>query len=404
MRRSHRILIVSGCTAFSLAVLAGCGKNEAKAVTAPAPALVKPTTKAAATPTSAKKEPSFTKPEHVRGIYLTAWSGGSKRKIDNTLAMFKRTGLNAMVIDIRDSGEVYVKTGIKLADESHATLNAIPHPKDLLFKLADAGVYPIARIACFRDNFVPKIHPDMAVQIAGGKPWKDRSGHMWLDPYNKKNWDYIGSIVDYALDLGFPEIQLDYVRFPSEGKSSSQIFPAKKSYGDGKALPEDVIAAFAAAMHQKVEARGRTISADIFGIISSTRTDQGIGQELEKVAAPFDLISPMVYPSHFHKGEYGIKDPNASPYEIVKRSLEDYRKRLPNKAIRPWLQDFSLGRKYGVEEVEAQIRAASEEGYNDFLLWNAGNRYTETDYSRPPKEPAGKQTNKASEAAAKKGP
>lgn len=326
--------------------------------------------------------PVFTRPQHVRGIYLTAWSAGSKKKIDNTLAMFKRTGLNTMVIDIRDSGQMYVKTGLAWADESHATMVGISHPKELLKKLSAAGVYPIARIACFRDNYVPLKHPDMAVQVGGGRPWQDRSKHMWLDPYNQKNWDYIGSVVDFAMDLGFPEIQLDYVRFPSEGKSSTQIFPAKKRFGDPKALPEDVIKKFAEAMREKVKKRNGTISADIFGIISSGMSDQGIGQELEKVAAPFDVISPMVYPSHFAKGEYGIKDPNDEPYLIVKKSLKDYQKRLPNKSIRPWLQDFSLGRKYGAEDVKAQIRAAAEVGYNDFLLWNAGNRYTEAAHSR----------------------
>lgn len=336
--------------------------------------------------------PTFTAPDHVRGIYLTAWSGGSKKKVDNTLAMFKRTGLNTVVIDIRDSGQMYVKTGLKLADESHANMIAISHPKELIRKLAAAGVYPIARIACFRDNYVPVKHPELAVQLANGKPWKDHSGHMWLDPYTKANWDYIGSVVDFAMEQGFPEIQLDYVRFPSEGKAATQVFPGKKKFHDPKAKPEDVIEEFAKTMRDKVKKQGKTISADIFGIISSTHTDQGIGQELEKVAEPFDVISPMVYPSHFAKGEYGIKDPNASPYEIVKKSLTDYQKRLPNKHIRPWLQDFSLGRKYGADEVIAQIKAASECGYDDYLLWNAGNKYTEAAHTKKTAKVADKST------------
>lgn len=313
---------------------------------------------------------------------MTAWSAGSPRKLAHMLEMFQRTGLNTMVIDLRDSGEMYVKTGLQLAKESHADQIAIVNPKKMLQKLSKGGVYPIARIACFRDNFVPLAHPELAVQLQNGRPWKDRSGHMWLDPFNKKNWDYLASMVDYALDLGFPEVQLDYVRFPSEGKSETQVFPGKKRYADPNALPEDVIQAFANDMRDKVKARGARISADIFGIISSTKGDEGIGQELEKVAAPFDLISPMVYPSHFHKGEYGIKDPNAEPYLIVRRSLRDYQKRLPGKLIRPWLQDFSLGRHYTAQDVKAQIKAASELGYNDYLLWNAGNRYTEAVFAK----------------------
>ena len=85
----------------------------------------------------------------------------------------------------------------------------------------------------------------------------------------------------------------------------------------------------------------------------------------------------MVYPSHFARGEYGIPNPNAAPYAIIKKSLGDYKRKTPKTTIRPWLQDFSLGVHYGPKEVRAQIKAAQELGYNGFLLWNAGNRYTE---------------------------
>jgi hypothetical protein len=232
-------------------------------------------------------------------------------------------------------------------------------------------------VACFRDVWVPKKHPELAVQVPSGAIWKDRSGHAWLDPYNKKNWDYIAETVDFALDMGFKEIQLDYVRFPSEGKAATQRFPGKKTYGDGKAAPEDVIADFAKFIGEKVRARGAEYSADIFGIISSNKGSEGIGQQLEKVAGPFDVICPMVYPSHYANGEYGVANPNRQPYAIILKSLGDYKKRLPKKPVRPWLQDFSLGYKYGPAEVKAQLKAMRELGYTEFLLWNAGNRYTE---------------------------
>jgi hypothetical protein len=319
----------------------------------------------------------FEKPQAVKGIYLTAWSAGSTRKMDKMLDLLDHTELNAVVIDVRDSGDMYFKTGIPLADESHATMVAVANPVKLFEKLEKHKVWPIARIACFRDVWVPKKFPALAVQLKDGRVWKDRSGHSWLDPYNKKNWDYIGQTVDFALSLGFPEIQLDYVRFPSEGKSSSQVFLGRKTYPDPNAKPEDVISAFAKFIGDKVRAHGAVFSADIFGIISSTKGDEGIGQELEKVAGPFDVISPMVYPSHFAKGEYGIANPDRSPYEILKKSLGDYKKRLPNKTVRPWLQDFSLQSHYGPEQVRAQMKAARELGYPGFLLWNAGNHYTE---------------------------
>ncbi|MEZ0327929.1 MAG: putative glycoside hydrolase, partial [Fimbriimonas sp.] len=280
----------------------------------------------------------YVKPEKVKGIYVTAWTAGGQKRMEQLLKLLDDTELNAMVIDIRDSGEMYFDTGIPLAKEVGANQIGVVNPKALMDRLEKRGVYPIARVACFRDVFVPKKMPDRGVQLPDGRTWKDHSGHSWLDPYNKKNWEYIADTVNYALDLGFPEIQLDYVRFPSEGKSSTQRFPAKKDYPDQKAKPEDVIAEFAKYIGEKVRAKGAVYSADIFGIISSGTKDQGIGQALEKIAEPFDLVCPMVYPSHYARGEYGIPNPNASPYAIIKKSLGDFKKRIPKKSVRPWLQ------------------------------------------------------------------
>lgn len=319
----------------------------------------------------------YPKPDQVKGIYLTAWSAGGTKKLESMIQLVERTELNAIVIDIRDAGHVYIKTGIPVAVQSQAETVAMIKPEAIMTKLADRKIYPIARIACFRDNFVPKKFPERAVNRVGGGVWKDRGGYSWLDPYNVKNWEYIGAIVDKALDLGFPEIQLDYVRFPSEGKAGDQTFPAKKYWTDNAKAPKDVIAKFANYIRDRVKKRNAILSADIFGIISSAKSDQGIGQELEDIAAPFDLVCPMVYPSHYAKGEYGIADPNRSPYAIVLKSLKDYAARIPNKPLRPWLQDFSLGVTYGPDEVRAQIKAARTIGYNEYLLWNAKNVYSE---------------------------
>ena len=362
--------------------MVSCQRKELPKVISPK---VLPKPAAPAQKSASSTSYNFAKPEIVKGIYATAWVAGGTKSLDRLIGLIDRTELNSIVIDVRDGGDMYFKTGIPLADESHATMIAVAKPDVLFNKLKAHKIYPIARIACFRDMFVPKKHPEMAVQQPSGAVWKDRSGHMWLDPYNRKNWDYIAATVDYALGIGFPEIQLDYVRFPSEGSTSAQVFPAKKRYPDQKALPGDVIQAFADFIGKRVRDRHALFSADIFGIISSTKKDQGIGQTLEKIAKPFDVISPMIYPSHFAKGEYGIADPDLSPYAIIQKSLNDYRKRLPKMAIRPWLQDFSLKNHYGPDQVKAQIKAASDLGYKDFLLWNAGAKYTESALSKKSK-------------------
>ncbi len=364
-------------------VLAAC--NSAPHGDAATPPTAKQTVKKAVQPVAkspavaaADSPPKFERPPVVKGIYLTAWSAGSANKLAKMIKFIHNTELNSVVIDVRDSGDMYFPTHIPLSDQVQGKKNlAVANPPKLMKTLAAEHVWPIARIACFRDNYVPLKHPEQAVQTPSGAPWHDRSNHYWLDPYDKRNWEYIGATVDYALSIGFPEIQLDYVRFPSEGKSSTQVFPNAKKYTDKPNTHQDVIAAFAAYIQKKVKAHNAYYSSDIFGIISSSKSDQGIGQELEKVAAPFDVISPMIYPSHFAKGEYGIPNPNAAPYAIIVKSLHDYRKRLPTKIVRPWLQDFSLfGVHYGEPQVRAQIKALNDEGYKEFLLWNAGNKYT----------------------------
>ena len=344
----------------------GCGGNK-PASTAPSPKT---------SVIAAKKAVRFPKPYYVRGVYLTAWSAGSKSKLDKMIKLVDTTELNTLVIDIRDAGHLYIKTGITEAVKSGAETVAIVRPGDLMTRLEMAKVFPIARIACFRDNFISKAYPERCVSKITGGVWRDRADYAWLDPYNKQNWEYLAKIVDKALDLGFPEIQLDYVRFPSEGKSNLQAFPAKHAWPAGT-KPEEVVGKFATYICDRVRKRGALASADIFGIISSSKKDQGIGQDLEILAAPFDLICPMVYPSHFAKGEYGVKDPNREPYTIILKTLRDYAKRLPKAKIRPWLQDFSLGVPYGVKEVQAQILAAKQIGYEEYLLWNAKNIYTE---------------------------
>ena len=356
------------------------------AATTPPPKVAPPKTETPGTPSTSVKKPgtpTFTKPDVVRGIYVTAWTAGGQKRMQEFLDRTKTSQINAFVIDVRDDGEMYFKTGIPLAKEAKAETIAVTKPDVLMKRLSDGGVYPIARIACFRDHFVPKTHPDQAVQLDGGAPWKDKSGHTWLDPYNRKNWEYLFATVDYAMDLGFPEIQLDYVRFPSEGKAGTQRFAGKKTYPDQKASPSAVITEFCREVAKRTKARGVIVSADIFGIISSGTKDQGIGQTLEMIAEPFDLINPMIYPSHFAKGEYGIANPNASPYAIIQKSLADFKRRVPKAKVRPWLQDFSLGVKYGPKELLAQIKASKDVGYDEYLLWNASNRYTWSALERP---------------------
>ncbi len=317
--------------------------------------------------------------EGVKGIYLTGWSAGGTKRLTALVGLVDRTELNAMVIDVKDDGEIGYDVDVPLAKEVGANQKMFRIDKTIAILNAHS-IYSIARIACMRDSILPKKHPEMAVHDKNGNVWKDPTKHMWLDPFNKAVWDYNVDIALDAIKHGFKEIQFDYVRFPSEGKLTGLVYPSRKE----GVKREDQIAAFLEYAHTKIKAQGAIFAADVFGLTSLVKNDEGIGQKFQKLVQNVDFLCPMTYPSHYAYGEYGMKDPNREPYKTITLSVGDAQKRMvlageKNCQLRPWLQDFSLrGVRYGPTEVRAQIKAVKDLGIKGYLLWNAANRYTES--------------------------
>lgn len=307
-------------------------------------------------------------PDDVRGIYLTAYAAADRAWAMSLIRLIEETELNAIVIDVKnDSGQI----SLVMPD---GTGGIVPDLPDLLERLKRRNIYAIARIVVFKDPVGAARWPERTARTTSGATWRDFSGIAWLDPYNQDNWDYNIEVALQAAALGFDEIQFDYVRFPSDGNVKDIVYPAN----DGR-VREEVIAAFLETATKQLHAVGVPVSADVFGLVTSTEDDMGIGQLLEPLAAATDIISPMVYPSHYGAGNYGLPNPNAAPYETVSRGMQDALRRLGDRGrlqLRPWLQDFSLGHPYGPAEVRAQIRATEELGIRSWLLWNAANVYT----------------------------
>lgn len=321
-------------------------------------------------------------PDGIRGIYLTAYAAADRAWAASLVRLIEETELNAIVIDVKnDSGHI----SLQMPDGSGGI---VPHLPELLADLKRSNIYTIARIVVFKDPGAASSWPERTARTTAGTPWRDYSGIAWLDPYNTDNWDHNIEVALQAAALGFDEIQFDYVRFPSDGNVRDLVYPAH----DGRSRAE-VIAAFLAAARAELHAVGVPVSADIFGLVTSTEDDMGIGQLLEPMAAAVDVLSPMMYPSHYGAGNYGLPNPNAAPYETISRGLEDALRRLgpgSEPKLRPWLQDFSMGHPYGPDEVRAQIHAAEELGVRQWLLWNAANVYTRAALGPPePVEPAG---------------
>lgn len=323
----------------------------------------------------------FPRPEHLRGIYLNAWAAGSSRRVDALLDLARRTEVNAFVIDIKDaSGYVSHRSGVALAQEAGATgqirIRDLP---GLLRRLHAEGIYPIARIVIVQDPILAAARPDMAIQDRDGGAFRDSKGFYWLNPYDRRVWDYHVDLAREMARMGFPEIQWDYVRFPDVPAAEK----ARLEYpGAGDTPQHEIISAFLAYARDELAEEEVVVTADVFGVITSASRDVGIGQVWESLIDDVDVALPMVYPSHYWKGSFGYAVPNAYPYEVVNRALRDALRRaaaVPGAgATRPWLQDFTLGQpRYGAPEVRAQIQATYDAGLEDWILWNPGSRYTE---------------------------
>jgi hypothetical protein len=216
------------------------------------------------------------------------------------------------------------------------------------------------------------------VQHVDGGDWLDSDGYRWVDSYNRNVWDYNIAIAREALELGFAEVQWDYVRFPDVPGSLMRQGSWPAAEGRSKA---DGIRDFIVYSREKLGEYDVPITADVFGLTTSAGTDMGIGQLWEKLADVTDALLPMVYPSHYQRGSYGIAHPNASPYETVKTALEHgvrRSSRIENSArIVAWLQDFTLGApRYDASHVRAQIDAVYDAGLKDWVLWHPGSNYT----------------------------
>jgi len=336
----------------------------------------------------------YDKPVCVKGIHLTAWVTGSKKSRKEIEELLATTELNTVVIAVKDmEGEIYIP-GVNLdpnlfVDVSTPSLkpyrSAMPDIANYLTYLKERGIFTIARVVVFSDQILPKVKPEWAVQSSTPMPlavekgfqpgtWVDVRGRAWVDPYREEVQNYVLAVAERAAQLGFQGIQFDYIRFPADGKTNHCLYSQPHSSQSGpKALSQ-----FLKKAKEKLELYNVEISIDTFGFAGTKKDDLGIGQKISTVIEHIDVLSPMLYPSHYSKGNLGISEPNKAPYEIVARSIRDTMKVLDgtNVQLRPYLQDFSLGVKYRAEEVRAQIEAAMDQGIREWLLWNPRSRYT----------------------------
>jgi hypothetical protein len=319
---------------------------------------------------------------------MNAWVFGSERFYD-LLALADTTEINAFVIDVKDvRGFITYRSSIPTAVEIGANrLVRARNVRERLAILEEHGIHPIARIVVAKDTMLANHKPNWAVRTTDGGLWYDRFGDPWVDAYCDSVWMYAADIAAEAVLMGFREIQFDYVRFPDEPAENLEnaVFSWRRP---GESRRNGVRRNLALAA-ERVRALGVPFTADVFGLATSARDDLGIGQYWEDVLRVTDVVLPMVYPSHYHAGAYGIPWPNAEPYETVRRALADGIERAAAiegaARIRPFLQSFSIRRVvYTAAEVRAEIDAVEDVGLTDWVLWNASGRYPASALRRTP--------------------
>ncbi len=324
-------------------------------------------------------------PDTLRGLYVNRWAAIGQ-KVYRLIDVAKRTEVNALVIDVKDDrGYMLYPSRVRLANEigadaRNSEIMPMSHKRirALLDTMRAHDIYPIARIVVVKDPILAEKKSEWAIRRkSDGTPWLDRNGKPWLDPHHKGVWDYAVDLAIEAVELGFSEVQLDYVRFPDEQRLVREAsFPLAE--GRSRAA---VIRQRLAEARARLKPLGVRMTIDVFGLTTSDTTDMGIGQRWEAFIDVADVVLPMTYPSHYAPGSYRIPRPNANPYAVIAKALQDAKARSEGiegaAKVMPWYQDFTLGApRYGVAEVRAQIQAGYDNGIPDWILWNPSSNYT----------------------------
>lgn len=323
-------------------------------------------------------------PEKVYALYLNSGKNVIQN-IDKYLEIAKETKLNAFVVDIKDNQspgykspvmEKYSPTNYKYAN------NTYEEYKNCIKKIKDAGYYVIGRITVFKDKYYATDNPSSAITNTISKEPFLHAGTYWPSPFSRDVWEFnVALAIEGVKELGFNEINFDYIRFPDRTLSyeKDNLMDFKNIYSEEKV---QAIQRFLMYATDEIHNVGGYVSGDVFGE-SAHKYVTAYGQYYSAMSNVLDVISPMPYPDHFSDYEYGFKTPVYTiPYELLDYWGKNYviwhQQNVPTPAIsRSWIQTYNSykggGYTYGVEQVDAQIRALYNNGLNGgYMTWNSG--------------------------------
>jgi len=314
----------------------------------------------------------------VRAVYLTGVMAASDHGL-RIIRRWREVGGNAVVFDIKDSdGLVNVPFEHPLLGNHRSAIRDLP--KFVRF-LHSQNMHAIARIAIFRDERLVTTHPELAVKSRKtGQAWRENGKLVWADPSQANVQEYDIALACKAAESGVDEIQFDYVRFPAEGDQKDAGFAFQTAHREWHRA--DVIADFLRHAYAKLHPMGVLLSLDVFGVMAWQREVDlaHTGQDIVRMAKDCDVLSPMIYPSHFF-GMDGYAHPGDAPEHFIAESMDRFGEitKGTGVVIRPWLQAFRWRAKtYSPKYIEVQVVTAKSKGGIGFLFWNARN-----DYSKP---------------------
>lgn len=339
-------------------------------------------------------------PEPLKALYMTSCVAGVSSWRESLKNLIEETELNAVVIDIKDYTGIVSIPLLRQGFEGQANGCVVPDIQEFIQTLHEAGIYVIGRISVFQDPSYTKLFPELAVKKkSDGGVWKDYKGLSFIDVGAKSYWDYIVDLSKKSYEIGFDELNYDYVRYPSDGNMQDTLYTwavNTVSTSSPQATKAEMLESFFKYLHENMKdfstdsGQVPMLSVDLFGMTTTVENDMNIGQVIESAFPYFDYVSPMVYPSHYPPTWNGFVNPAEYPYEVVKiamtRAVEreqiwlvsnNFATSTPSK-MRPWLQDFNLGATYGPDKIRAQIQAIYDVGLTSWMLWNAANKYTES--------------------------
>jgi hypothetical protein len=327
---------------------------------------------------SSRKVAAALDAEMINAVYANLGVLTVPERWNRLIEIADTTEINAIVIDVKQD-TIYYDTQVPFYRNIDGMITPIFDPKDLLAELHAHGIYAIARMVVFKDPLVAAGRPDLAVrdEVSGG-PWLDMNGTPWVNAFNQELWEANADLGAELAQLGFDEVQYDYIRFPSDGDLRTADVGNDYSQENRRAA----ITGAVALGSEKVRSAGAVFAIDLFPIIALLGDDQGIGQTLQDLTPLADYVCLMIYPSHFEEGNIPVDGhPNDFPAETVTYTLERSQQWVPGtmKKMRPWLQDFTYPlegySEYGPAEVRAQIDAAEAMGVSGWLLWNAAGEF-----------------------------